>query len=265
MMVGSRMVRMGLPGWLIVACSALASLSAAGAQREATLRWVGRVELSTPVSGVVAEVPAEVGRTVAKGAVLMRLDDRLFKAELARARAELVRLGQLRDEAKRELDRAKDLYDRTLLANHDLEMAKIGYSGAVAQHEAAKAAVTRAQLDLEYAVLRAPFDAVVLARNAEPGQTVVSRLEAVPLIVVAEAGRMIARVMLTGDELSGLREGLPARVKVGDRSYDGTVQSIAMEPEASPGGVPLYAVDALFSHDPATVLRAGLAAEVSWQ
>ncbi len=209
----------------------LATATVEAGEWEGSLQWLRRVELSTPVSGVVSRVLVEAGERVRAGQVLMRLDQRGLKAELGRVQAELERLTRTRDEAEREYDRAMELYDRTLLSEHELELAKIARATALAEFQSAQAAVTRAALELEYSEVRAPFDGVVLRRNVEPGQTIVTRLQTSPLLVLAETGRMVAAVRLPLGEISQLSEGDEATVHVGGADLKGKVRRLGLEPD----------------------------------
>jgi len=91
---------------------------------EAKLAWSKRVELSTPVNGIVHKVFSEPGKIVAKGEVLVQLDPRIFKADLKYAEAKLKNSNEQSLEAKRELVRQLDMYDREMLSEHDLQVAK---------------------------------------------------------------------------------------------------------------------------------------------
>lgn len=64
------------------------------------------------------------------------------------AAAELRRLDVARGEAQRDLDRAKELHERTVISATDPEQAKIDFAAAEAAAEAAQAALTRARLEL---------------------------------------------------------------------------------------------------------------------
>ena len=55
-----------------------------------------------------------------------------------------------------------------MLSEHELQVAKIGLTSADAAVQAAQSALTQAQLDLEYSVIRAPFAGVVVQRAAKP-------------------------------------------------------------------------------------------------
>ena len=230
---------------------------------DATLHWSRKVELSTPVSGVVSGVLAEAGAYMRKGQVLLRLDDRGFKAAVKKARAEVERLKVKSEEAERELKRAKEMHERDLIADHELELARIGFVTSDSEYQAAQAVLIQAELNLEYSEVRAPFDCVVLQRKAEVGQTIVSTMQPIPLFVLAEAGHMLARIKIAGEELSALSKGQKVSVKVAGKKYKGVINRIGMEPDGIRNGKPLYEVDVKFSFDPTTIIRPGQSATVT--
>ncbi len=245
-----------LGAWLL-AHAALAS----AAELDARLEWARRAALSTPVSGKVQMVAVEVGDRVEKGAALVRLDPRPFEYALRKWKATVASRQEARDEAERERDRAQQLYDRTLLSTHELQLAEIALVKAEAELERARAERDQAALDLEHSVVRAPFDAVVVGRDLEVGQTVVTRLQSTPLVVVAEAGRMIARVLVAEDALT-FEPGATATVSVGGRQHEGRVRRIELEPVEERAGAPRYGVDVEFPVAPDARLRAGQTAKV---
>jgi len=228
----------------------------------ATLEWARRVELGTQVSGTIHQVSVNTGDRVKRGQVLVKLDARGFAAEVARTSAELARFEKALEEATRELDRAKELYERTVLSDHELQLAEIGHVEADANYRGAQAALTQAELDLHYSAIRAPFDGVTVRRDAELGQTVVSRLQAAPLVVVAETGRMVARALVSLDEVAGVTGGQALEVSVAGERYRGTVRHLGLEPAAQEGGAARYLLDVLFEYPPERILRAGQKAVV---
>ncbi len=253
---GWRVFTCGLKPLALLALFALSS-SIFAETLDARLHWVQRVALGTPVSGVIAEVTVMPGYRAQKGQLLLRLDTRPLQARIDGLEAKRISRVYDRDEAKRELMRTQELYDRTLLADHDLDLAKIALANAEAALKTTEAQLTQARWELEYSQIRAPFDAWILRRNAEPGQTVVSTLQAGPLIVVARAGTMLARMMIDGARISAFKLGQVATVSVGADSYRGSVQRVGLEPAEKR----LYPVDVQFDTGGRT-LRAGLPASI---
>lgn len=227
------------------------------------LQWVRRVELSTPVSGVITQVMVSSGDEVQKGQPLLNLDPRGFNAVVKKAEARVQAAREARDEAKRELERTSEMYERTLLSDHELQLAKIALSAAEADLQTAEAERTLARLELEYSRVSAPFDGVVLERSAEVGQTIVTRLQSVPLLILAETGRMLARIEVGEQELAALRKGMEVQVQTGGKGFRGIVQRLGMEPVLAAGGVARYEVDVLFDYPRSERLRAGQSASVA--
>lgn len=245
----------------VVCIAALLWGSAAWAEDfSARLDWTRRVTLSTLVSGTVSEVAVEPGQQVERGAVLVRLDPRRFEAVAREAEARTNSLAQKNEEAQRELERAEELYDRTVLSDRDLQLAKIAAATAEADHRAAQAAEVRAGIDLEYSVVRAPFSGVVLDVPAQLGQTVITTTRTEPLVVLAGTGEMIARLAVAPPVLDRLAAGQAVRVTARGKTYSGRIARLGLEPLGE--GDDRYPVEVIFDAD-GDRLRAGGEATVS--
>lgn len=153
----------------------------------AAAAWAAdRVALTTPVSGVVKEVYVQVGQRVKKGEKLLALDDTRLKARVMQAEAALMRSGQEKEEADRDLKRAEELYDRGVSSTTELDAVKLKHARAAANAKEAEAQLVVAQKDLEDSVLKAPFEGVVRARDAEPGMYVPAQLNPPTLIILGK-------------------------------------------------------------------------------
>ncbi len=145
---------------------------------------VRELKLGTLVTGVVAEVRVSKGQQVSAGDVLVILDQRAFRARLERARALSARASALLAEARREEQRAQELYDRGLLSDHELQKAQIGRLEAEARRAESMAEETRARLDLERTTVKAPFDGRILEVNTWKGQPVQNALAIQAMILL---------------------------------------------------------------------------------
>lgn len=242
---------------LSAALLTLTAFQAVAFEVDGVLAWSKRITLSTPVSGVVQSVEVVPGQRVEKGARLLSLDPRPVQARRARAAAALKSAEANREEARREMDRATELYDRTVLSDHELKQAEINLAAAEAAYASAHAELKLARLDLEYGRLTAPFDGWVLSRSVEPGETVVNRIEARPLLSLAEAGRMVARTSVGAERAAALSPGMAVAVTVNGERFEGRIRAIGMEP---PQGSNLYPLEVEFTTE--AVLRAGQRATV---
>ena len=231
--------------------------AAAVQEIDATLHWARRVELGMLVSGVVQEVYVDSGQHVLAGQALVMLDARDFEARLAGATAHLAGVLPALAEAREELERAADLYDRTLLSEHDLELTRVAVAKLEAERAHADARVARAALRLERGTLRAPFAGIVVARSVEAGQTVVSRCESRTLVVLAGDEKFIARTALDAQSIAGLGIGQELAVLAGGLTLTGKVAAIAPEPLPDLTDGPRYVVDVLVPRPENGGLRVG--------
>lgn len=227
---------------------------------EAVLGWSKRVELSTPVNGMVQNVFARPGKIVAKGEVLIQLDPRIFKADLKYAKANFKNTNSQSQEAKRELDRQKDMYDRTMLSDHDLQVAKNNFTAAQTQYHKAQSSLTKAKLNLENSAIRAPFNAIVISTSAVKGQVVASEVTPPVLVIVAETQRMLARFYAIADKVNNFVVNQGVKVNISGRQYQGKIFNIALEPDKLKPDH--YAVDVIFDTKD-KLLRAGQKANVT--
>jgi multidrug efflux system membrane fusion protein len=116
------------------------------------------VELSAETDGRVEFLGAERGANVERGGVIVRLDQRDRKARLAEAQATV---------KQREVE-----YDGRLRLKSASYVSEAQLQEAVAQLETAKAELTRAELDLDYMNIRAPFGGALQSRVVEVGDFV---------------------------------------------------------------------------------------------
>jgi multidrug efflux system membrane fusion protein len=251
--INYRIIRKGL----VILAMQLAWIGTVNAlEISASLHWSKRVELATPVSGVIKSVEVNTGDRVKQGDVLLKLDDRNYTAALLRARARVKDLVEKHKEAQRELKRAQELYDRTVLSEHDLQTAKNNKVAADSEYETAKSELVSAELNLEYTSIRAPFAALVISVNAESGQTVVSQLKPETLVTVAAAGEMIARGQIEQSQLNGPLQGRPAEVLIAGVRYDGKVKYVGLEPVKTDKQGIYYDIAVVFNTGQ-RILRAG--------
>lgn len=213
-----------IPALLLVTSAAVAE------EIEALLTWSTKAELSVPVSGVVAEIKVQAGDRVKKGDVLLVLDDTVFKAQAEYAQTNLKFEERRNKEAKQELERNQELYDRTLLSNHELEAAHIEYEKSLSAYSLALKTAAQAKYELKYSKISAPFDGIVVAQKAAVGQTVVSTQSAPTLMEFAATDTMAAEFVVTGSSLHKVNIGNNVNIVIGKSSVKGRIVEVAYEP-----------------------------------
>jgi membrane fusion protein (multidrug efflux system) len=132
-----------------------------------TVVAVHGVTVSADLPGVVESISFDSGRAVREGDVLVRLDTRQERAQLAAAEAQ-------RDLARMNLDRVRGLVEQGVLAQAELDRV-------VAEHKQAEARVGEIRATIERKQIRAPFGGILGIRQVNLGQYLAGGDAIVPL------------------------------------------------------------------------------------
>ncbi|WP_018142177.1 efflux RND transporter periplasmic adaptor subunit [Thioalkalivibrio sp. ALJ7] len=229
----------------------------------AQLDWGERYRITAPVAGRIEAVEIRPGDPVAAEDVLFRLDTRRTDADLRAARANIERLQMELDEAERERDKAQDLYDQTLIAARELELARIDYATSAARLAEARAQRDRIRADLEDATIRAPASGRVVRVEANAGQYVNPAMFPPVLATLGTTDPMRAIGIVPAATAATLEPGETVTVVVGDQRLSGTIAAVGWEPtgEEPERG---YRVEVEFSPED-TALRPGQNAQIERQ
>lgn len=142
------------------------------------LRLQGVVEatnaatVSAQVSGRVERVLVEVGDEVPAGATIVTITSVDQYQALTQAESQLAAAQANLTAAQQEYDRITRLVDQKLLPTAERDRVQANLDSAKAQQRSAQAAVARAQEQLSYTEVKAPYGGVVSARLVEPGELV---------------------------------------------------------------------------------------------
>ena len=135
---------------------------------------VGAREATTVSSRTLARITqftVRAGDHVEAGQLLVALERTELDSRLQQAN-EQVRGSQARLlEAEQNLQRAKELRERQLIAVAALDEARANHDALAAELARARQAVSEAQAALDYAEIRSPIAGRVVERFAEPGDT----------------------------------------------------------------------------------------------
>ena len=221
-----------------------------------TVNAVTTVQVGTQVSGKIQKLLADFNSMVKEGDIIAQIDPAPLEikvsqgranvasalaavqvaqatmdntraaVETARANAESAKANVEKSkvalvDARRILERNKELVRRALISQNELDTAQTAYdsaasqlkaseaqqdavagqlksagaqarlaeaqqTAALAQVEQSKAALQAAELDLQYTTIRAPVNGIVVSRNVDVGQTVAASLQAPTLFLIAQ-------------------------------------------------------------------------------
>jgi multidrug efflux pump subunit AcrA (membrane-fusion protein) len=145
---------------------------------------------------VIEELLVEEGDRVGRGLVLATLAGiAVERADVARLRAELVNAG-------RELERNQGLRRQGVLA-------EARWEELVLARDVARAALSRAEAELELSTVRAPLAGQVLEVHARPGE----RVEVAGVVELGDTASMYAVAEVYETDIGRVRLGQPARVR----------------------------------------------------
>lgn len=242
-----------------------------------TISALVTVQVGSQVSGRISELLVDYNSPVKKGA---RLDPQLFEASLAQAQANFVAaessLTRARIEAEqaaRQLDRARQLVDRQLIARAEFETAQAAAATARAQVASAQAGVAQARaqvnqarLNLTYTTIVSPIDGTVVSRAVDAGQTVAASLQTPTLFEIAQDLRKAqVDASVSEADVGKLQPGMPAEFTVSayptDR-FKGTVRQVRNAPQLAQNVVTYAAV--IDVDNPELKLKPGMTANVTF-
>ncbi len=186
-----------------------------------TIEPVEVVDVGAQVAGLISAFGKDTngktidyGSIVEEGGILAKIDESVYVADLAVARAQMeqdradelsgaANVDQMKAkliQANAEWERAQALSAAKLMSGSDFDLAKANYEiaranvgvaeAAIARAKAttveAQAAIDKAQRNLDFCTIKSPVQGVIIDRRVNIGQTVVSSLNAPSLFLIAK-------------------------------------------------------------------------------
>ena len=145
-------------------------------------RATQEIDLSFRVAGPLIERPVDVGDTVQEGDLIARIDPTTFIADVNKARAELERAIAEAANADAQLERQQTLTERGWTAQARLDEFVAAANIARAAVGAQRASLQRAELDLGYTEMKAPFAGEIVRTYVENFQDVRDKQPIVRLV-----------------------------------------------------------------------------------
>ena len=170
-----------------------------------TVQPIKKVQVGAQVNGKIIRLLVDYNSIVTNGQVVALIDPLVYEANYRSA------LGELHSNeanvkkceaqlalAEKTLARKKKLVDREMspIADYDAALesrdtAKASLDAAKASVERSSATVSQAKANLGYCTIVSPVNGIVIDRSVDEGQTVVSSMNAVPLLTIAEDLKVI--------------------------------------------------------------------------
>lgn len=186
------------------------------------------ISIGVRVAGRIDKYFVEEGQSVHKGDTLVQLDDRDYRALVARTEAGLAVARANFDLAQSDLKRGAALRQQGVISQQELDTWRNKADVGRATVNQLEAELAQARINLEYTLLRAPADGVVLAKLKEVGEIAVPGgfAGSGDLVRLANLADIRAEVDVNEADLSRVRLGQPALVTPDaypDGKYDAQV------------------------------------------
>ncbi|MDR3591624.1 MAG: efflux RND transporter periplasmic adaptor subunit [Negativicutes bacterium] len=180
-------------------------------------------DLSPKVDGRVAALNVDEGDVVKAGSIIATLDTDELLPQVTQAEGSLYTAKANLEQAELDLQRAIPLARQGAISAQALDTARIKRDLAIGQVRSAEGALAQLSARLDNANLPAPRDGIVTKRYLQAGYYAKTGS---PIISLADVSSMLVKASVGEAEVSQLRLGMPAAVKIaalGDRQFAGTV------------------------------------------
>ncbi len=223
--------------------SIVSSVAATG-----NLAAVVTVQVGTQVSGTIQRLFVDFNSPVKKGQIIAQIDSSLFSAQVEQTRgnflnaqASLQKAKADLNDAKRSLERNRQLLKEGIISQGDYDTADNRYEQAVATVKAAEGSVVQtggayrqAQTNLHYATIRSPVDGTVVSRTVDVGQTVAASFQTPTLFTIAQdLTKMQIEVSVDEADISRVQLGQRASFNVDaypEQTFAGKVVQVRSAP-----------------------------------
>jgi HlyD family secretion protein len=215
---------------------------------------VTEVEISSKISGRVAEIPKPEGFDVKRGDLVSRLEYEELSAQRLSAKANFVN-------AEKNYNRVRDLYKTGSISRKDLDNAEAAF-------RMAKAGYDQVSATIENAVIYSPIDGTVLDTNIEVGEMA---FPGTPILTIADITRPWMYIYVNEKKLGFVKIGQPVKVFIDSfpgKAFHGKVVSISNKAEFTPKTIQtkeervklVFAVKVMIEN-PEMVLKPGMPAD----
>ncbi len=230
---------------------------------------------------------AEFNQEVKQGQVLAKIDPRIYDASYKQSLATLLsriadkkRIEALLTQATNDLARAKSLknVDGRFISQAEIDRVSASLGSLQAQLEAADAAIEQAEAardlakaNVDYTVIKAPVDGIVINRKIDPGQTLAAQFQTPELFVIAPEMRKKMHVHASVDEADvghikvAQQRKLPVTFTVDayDTLFEGVVEEIRLSSTTTQNVVTYPVIVA--APNPDLNLLPGMTANISFE
>lgn len=155
-----------------------------------TLESVTQVDVGTQVTGIIDKLYADFNSVVKKGELIAEIEKTVLESDYKSAEANVKSAQYTYEYNRTNYLRDKALHDKQLISDYEFQTSQKDYEVSKAAYDKAVADRVRAAKNLNYAEIYSPIDGIVISRDVEVGQTVVSSMNVANLYTIADLDNM---------------------------------------------------------------------------
>ena len=203
-----------------------------------------KAAVASKATGRLEWLGVEEGSRVRNNDIIARLENRDVLAASDQAVAGVSSAKADLADAEQNFSRMKELREKGYVAQSELDAAYTRLKRTQAAVIGAEAALRSAQVAVEYTLIRAPFDAVVLTKNADVGD-IVTPLGAAAnakasVVTIADMASLQVEVDVSESNLARVKMGQPCEIQLDalpDSRFPGAVHMIVPTADRSKASV----------------------------
>lgn len=217
-----------------------------------------KAAVASKITGRLEWLGVEEGSRVTAGQIVARLENLDLEAGVRQSEASVHNAKSALEQARAELNdarqafrRQKELLKEGIVAQADYDQAEARFKKAVAATAGAEATIRvseatlrGARVSYDYSLIRAPFDAVVLTKNADVGD-IITPLGAAAnakaaVFTIADMGSLEVEADVSESNLEMVKKGQPCEISLDalpDTRFRGIVHTIVPTADRSKASV----------------------------
>ena len=191
------------------------------------------VEVKSKASGEILDIKVQTGDRVERGALMVRVDQRVPRNSLLQSEASLEVAHARLANADAQKKRSDELYETQSITQAEYENTILDYANAKAALVQAEVAVENDRIAMDDTDVLAPINGTIIAKNVERGQVISSPTRDVSggtvLLTMADLSLVQVRTLVDETDIGKIHPGLQATVSVAsypNQPFEGDVLKI---------------------------------------
>lgn len=233
------------------------------------------IKIKPQISGIIAELYKKEGETVREGEVIAKVKVIPEMSSLNSAQSRVRLAGISLEQARRDFDRMKNLYEQKLVSAEDYEKADVARKQAEEEKLAAddnleivKEGISKSNASLSSTFIRSTITGLILDVPVKVGNSVIMSNtfnDGTTIASVADMTDLIFRGNIDETEVGRIREGMPVKITLGalqDITFDATLEYISPK-GVEENGANQFEIKAAVTVPDTVTVRSGYSANAS--